>query len=753
MLRRSDETKLQFNTFVLWLVFISIIAMIPRYFGLSHITADIEACLLPWSAEVPAYQGIGVLLNFTGDYNMPYVTVLWLLNFLPGETLLKVKIFSMIFDYLCAVVAGRLVMEFVGTAKDVKFLITYALVLFYPVSVMNSAWWGQCDFVYVTFVLLALLALKRGRYHTAMIWMGFAFSFKLQTIIIVPFILTYLWKKHEFKLRYFLWIPLVMEILCIPAMIAGYSPLIPFSIYLRQFGRYPYMYVFYPNFWALFPEAQYYIFGTATQLAIFLALLLMVGLVIRQKEDISEEHWLAIAVWSTLLLMAFLPCMHERYGLLLEILAILYAVVRPRRFWLPLIICAGITVSYLQVTFAQHYFSDQWIAAAMLLCLGFFTYALLYDAPRSESALYSRALEVITEGERGIYRINRLVPLLAIPVVLGIGLFLRYRMLECMSADYLPNLIEVDGNHHTGFYMWIMTLLSRFDEKPLFFLTKVLVALFDILAAGTIGALMALWHDRDAIFAVKNMHRTASLEERKRMGSATADTVYSEALWKAVMFAGLYLILPTTLMNSSIWAHFDSLCLFFLASAGLLYRKNTLRCRIIAGICAGIAVAILPQYLILVVAGGIILNIKYLSGRADRALTSESFADEHPATSDIRMLLIPISAFIMTILLLSLTGLSVGYSFRSILERLNFFADLHTYTFFFVLVALLVLSFRRLLYLIPLTLFTVAAILDWGQFLYEEPVAPSVLIIPLYILGIITAIAVDVYLRRSEMKK
>jgi len=201
LLHRSAERKLNIGTFFFWVILLTILSIIPRYFGLSHITADIEACLLPWSAEVPAHQGIEVLKNFTGDYNMPYVTILWLLNYLPGSTLLKVKLFSIVFDYACAIVAGILIMQFRNTAKDIYFLMTYGIILFYPVSIMNSAWWGQCDFVYVTFVLLSILALKNDRFALAMIWLGFAFSFKLQTIIILPFILLYLWKKHEFKLR------------------------------------------------------------------------------------------------------------------------------------------------------------------------------------------------------------------------------------------------------------------------------------------------------------------------------------------------------------------------------------------------------------------------------------------------------------------------------------------------------------------------------------------------------------------------
>ena len=76
-----------------------------RWAGIEHITADFETCLMPWSAAMKTGQGPGILLEYDGDYNMPYITILWLLNYLPGRTIVKVKLFSVLFEYLGAVAA------------------------------------------------------------------------------------------------------------------------------------------------------------------------------------------------------------------------------------------------------------------------------------------------------------------------------------------------------------------------------------------------------------------------------------------------------------------------------------------------------------------------------------------------------------------------------------------------------------------------------------------------------------------------
>ena len=187
------------------ILLLSLVAFWIRWQGIEHITADIDTCLIPWSASMKTGYGPSILSTFDGDYNMPYVTVLWLLNYLPGRTIIKVKLFSIIFDYLGAVAGGLIAARVYEMqkdlngrlfkcrkyAKEILFVAAYAAVLFYPSAVLNGAYWGQCDMVYVTFLLYMIYALLRDKPSVAMILLGCAFSFKLQAVLILPVLIIY----------------------------------------------------------------------------------------------------------------------------------------------------------------------------------------------------------------------------------------------------------------------------------------------------------------------------------------------------------------------------------------------------------------------------------------------------------------------------------------------------------------------------------------------------------------------------------
>ena len=296
--------------YILILLLAGAAAFFVRWAGIEHITADFETCLMPWSESMKAGQGPGILLDYDGDYNMPYITVLWLLNYLPGRTIVKIKLFSVLFEYLGAVAAGLIVAHFAEEEKkELWFTVSCIAVLFYPSAILNGAWWSQCDFIYVAFLLFMIRALLKEHYGTAMILLGCAFSFKLQAVLILPVLLIFWWKRRSFSAAYFLLVPVMMEVLCIPAILGGYSVFIPFSVYTRQLGRYPYMYVFYPNFWALFREAPYYIFSNVAILSILAGLGVFAVAVIRKKTEITGEQWIEFAVWTTFFMMCIKPRM------------------------------------------------------------------------------------------------------------------------------------------------------------------------------------------------------------------------------------------------------------------------------------------------------------------------------------------------------------------------------------------------------------------------------------------------------------
>lgn len=690
-------------------------AFAVRWMGIEHITADFETCLIPWSAAMKTGQGPKILLAYDGDYNMPYITVLWLLNYLPGRTIVKVKLFSVLFEYLGAVAAGLIAAHFAKEGKREQwFAMVCVAVLFYPSAVLNGAWWGQCDFIYVAFLLYMIFAILKKRYGTAMILLGCAFSFKLQAVLILPVLLIFWWKKRSFSGAYFLLVAVMMEVLCIPAILGGYSVFIPFSVYTRQLGRYPYMYVFYPNFWALFREAPYYIFSSVAILGILAGLGVFAVAVIRKKTEISGEQWMEFAVWSTFFMMCFLPCMHERYGMLVEILAVIYAFINRRTWWNAVTIGLGSFIAYLQVTFGQDIIPDQWIAAAYLLSLGFFTWQMIKNWNTEQGWAKDEdrknSIPVLEKGvstvENNIMNfINKYIVWLGFAALTVLAFAVRKPMIECISADYLPNLIETEGNYHTPLYMLIMHILSSINErllpeKTLFFLVKLLCIAADLFAAAMTAA---------CIYDHKSRRKAGG-------SSGNAEGEKEDGKLSALIGYGAMLFLPMVLMNSSFWAHLDSISVGLLAGAYLLYVRNR---EIPAGILAGISCGLLAHYMVIL--PFVLLLCLTMVGKERRGEEQIKQGRFGKACS-------------VMMVAGCISGLPIGYSLWQCFGKLGYFwPDMGTWMLYPLLVLALLLGFCDKKWIPVWVLLEAAVILDWGEFLYEMPVLPHAVYILLYL--------------------
>ena len=82
-----------------------------------------------------------------------------------------------------------------------------------PTAFSNSALWGQCDSIYTAFVVFTLYFMLEEKYNLAFIMYGFALTFKLQAIFILPCIGIIFLKNRKFSILKILWIPIV-NIIC-----------------------------------------------------------------------------------------------------------------------------------------------------------------------------------------------------------------------------------------------------------------------------------------------------------------------------------------------------------------------------------------------------------------------------------------------------------------------------------------------------------------------------------------------------------
>ena len=243
---------------IIFLVLISLIALYARYRFLSFKSGDYKYFLEPWFKYLKDNGGLKALKDFPGDYNAPYMTIMALLSYIPIKSIYLIKFVSIIFDFVLAVLSAKLVYKVVPKNKKWLATLTYIVVLFLPQVLLNGAFWGQCDSMYTSFCILALIFLLDKKYTKAFIALGFAFSFKLQFIFILPIFVVLYFSKKEYSIFNFLLIPLVNFILCLPAIIAGKPIIDCMMIYFKQTETYQLLQLNFINIYQLING--YYVF-------------------------------------------------------------------------------------------------------------------------------------------------------------------------------------------------------------------------------------------------------------------------------------------------------------------------------------------------------------------------------------------------------------------------------------------------------------------------------------------------------------
>ncbi len=340
------------------------------------LSGDAIYFLLPWYAQIQNAGGLAALDTQVGNYNLLYQTLIALMTYLPIAPLHAYKLLSCLFDYALAITVAAILKPLAPRHKNFLAVTGYCLVLLDPLVWLNSAAWAQCDAIYSFFVLTALALLLKNRVTTSFVFLGLAFAFKLQAVFALPFFLAIWFCRRDFSLVNFLWIPAIMLLTGLPAILQGRNPLDVFTIYLGQVAEYPQLFLNYPSFWVLFDglgQSGYYeAFQGAALFFTIGILLLWIWLWLRQQRECTGLRCLYLFFILNYSCVLFLPAMHERYGYLYEVTAILLALLDRRSLGL----LAGLTGLSI-ITYCSFLFS--WQAIAMpYLALGNCCIYLLY---------------------------------------------------------------------------------------------------------------------------------------------------------------------------------------------------------------------------------------------------------------------------------------------------------------------------------------------------------------------------------------
>lgn len=324
------------STFAIIVILISILAIGIRVPLMNYVSGDMENFVLVWMEQLKSNGGIRALGLEIGNYNIIYMTLLAILTYIPLNKMILVKILSIVFDFIIAWAGATIIGDLIKNKEknNIIFLISYGMLLLVPSLILNSAMWGQCDSIYVAFIVLSIMFLIKNKYVKSIIMLGIAFAFKLQTIFIFPLYgLIYLGRK-KFPFYYFFIIPIVNCISWLPAIINGRSILSCAKIYLGQTETVNnlinrnivnvYNFIFNAN--STFVRDMS---GRVGYIGIVLLLLIFIGIsimIIVKKTDIKDDKIFLIGIWGVLISVFLLPHMHERYLIVADILLVIYLI-------------------------------------------------------------------------------------------------------------------------------------------------------------------------------------------------------------------------------------------------------------------------------------------------------------------------------------------------------------------------------------------------------------------------------------------
>ena len=179
--------------------------------------------------------------------------------------------------------------------------------------------------------------------------LGVSFAFKLQAVFILPVYLFCYYRRRQFSIFRFGLVPVTMIAVTLPLLFWGRNLFDTFFIYLEQTTNYPSISLNYPSFWNILclpdniEQFVHMRFGVLLFTICVLAVIMLVWIQQNRKTNGTDLLLLAFILAYTCVL--FLPAMHERYGYLYDMCAVMIAVLIPQT--IPL--CVGLLVISLHI--------------------------------------------------------------------------------------------------------------------------------------------------------------------------------------------------------------------------------------------------------------------------------------------------------------------------------------------------------------------------------------------------------------------
>lgn len=358
-------------------------AMLVRCLLLDHESDDYLTFLSQWYDVIREGGGLGAISQPVGNYNVPYLYFIALISYLDIPDLYLYKLFSIFLDVILAWGGLRLV-RVLTKEKGNTILpqIAFGVLLFVPTVVLNGSYWAQCDAIYGALVVHAVACVLEGKNKWSLVWLAVAFSFKLQTVFIMP-LWGVLWLAGRVKFRELFVFPGVYVLTAVPALLLGKPWKDILSVYLGQMGEYDRLTLNAPSVYQFLPAHAAYDPAFLSQMGIIAAMILAFAMLFIgawKGKKLDNQMAMVVAMVLVVGIPFLLPHMHERYFYLADVLAVCWAVSNWRRIPAAVLVCGSSLASYsvylrLKYNYILYISGDYlvmfWEAAAMAAALIF----------------------------------------------------------------------------------------------------------------------------------------------------------------------------------------------------------------------------------------------------------------------------------------------------------------------------------------------------------------------------------------------
>lgn len=363
---------------VLFFIVITILGFVVRYQGFDLVSLDMSSAFLPWYNMIKENGSIHSLGQQIGEYGILYQTTTALLTYLDVNALYAYKMFAIVFDYMLAFSIAVFISQIKNTKMfSLAFNIAYMVILMLPTDILNAGYWGQCDSMYTTFLVLTMAYLYKEKYVLAFIYYGLGLAFKFQVIFILPAIIIYYLYKRNFSI-FMLGISIVtFWSTGILAYLQGANLLAQFKIYMHQANTFPKMWRNITSFWVLVGDNYEFLSGFAILTTLTLCGTFLYLVISNKKQMGTIEQYLNTFTWVLWTCILFLPAMHERYTYPLDILLVVLCFIDKKYIKYAALSCTLSLITYGKYLFNNGGIDSKFYVIIYLFAWIYYTYEII----------------------------------------------------------------------------------------------------------------------------------------------------------------------------------------------------------------------------------------------------------------------------------------------------------------------------------------------------------------------------------------